>query len=155
MRRGVPGMVSCIAGAQQVILSEQDALCPLLRQNIKKNFVSSERIDATALSWGLEATTKLQANYPEGFNLILSCDCIYEPLYGQSYLHLADTLNQLCHSSSSTIALVAVERRNQDGVDQFLRYVEAGTELQWTRVRQSQGPGRECIEIYQINSKLA
>ena len=145
-------MVSCVAGAQQVVLSEQDELLPLLRKNIRKNFVASESICATSLSWGLEATKELQAIYPKGFNLILSCDCIYEPLYGKSYLLLADTLNQLC-DAPSTIALVAVERRKQDGVDHFLSYIAEETELQFTCVHQSHGTEKECIEIYQIRKR--
>lgn len=139
-------MVACVAGAAQIVVTEQEELLPLLRQNIKQNFSSSEPIQAQTLSWG---TAEAQAlDFPEGFDLILSCDCIYEPLYGKSYLLLADTLNHLLVSKPTARAIVSVERRNQDGVDKFQTYVESNTALT-IEMLDKQG----CIELYQLEMK--
>lgn len=45
-------------------------------------------------------------------------DCVYEPLYGESWVQLSKVLEQL--STAATCVLCSVERRNADGVDRFL-----------------------------------
>jgi len=122
-------MVASIAGAKNVVATEQPELIPLLRTNIRRNFQEPYPIQARELSWGKAETKQFCNALTEQFDLILSCDCIYQPLYGDSWKLLAQTLDELCHRKANTFALVSVERRNEDGVNDFLEYVQSHTLL--------------------------
>ncbi|CAM9342863.1 unnamed protein product, partial [Phaeothamnion confervicola] len=51
-------------------------------------------------------------------DVLLCADCIYEPLYGQSWRAL---LRTICVAAGErTLVLVSVERRTADGVNNFL-----------------------------------
>ena len=52
------------------------------------------------------------------FDIILCCDCVYEPLYGKSYLQLLECISVL--GNSTTLVYISIERRDQDGVETFL-----------------------------------
>jgi hypothetical protein len=53
-------------------------------------------------------------------DIVLNCDCIFEPLYGTSYTALAHVLSWALQQNPQALVLTSVERRNQDGVDTFL-----------------------------------
>ena len=77
------------------------------------------------LSWGTEETERFLATHRRVgglFDLILVCDCVFAPLYGDSWRLLCDTLRVLCPygSAAKTAALIACERRCDDGIDDFL-----------------------------------
>mmetsp|Transcript_41865 Transcript_41865/g.100504 ORF Transcript_41865/g.100504 Transcript_41865/m.100504 type:complete len:429 (+) Transcript_41865:128-1414(+) len=55
------------------------------------------------------------------FDIVLNCDCIYEPLYGRkAWEDLADLLAVVAHRSLETLIVTSVERRNHDGLDNFM-----------------------------------
>ena len=52
------------------------------------------------------------------FDLILCCDCVYEPLYGTSYLEMLKCISIL--GDDQTVILISVERRDKDGIENFI-----------------------------------
>ena len=55
------------------------------------------------------------------FDIVLNCDCIYEPLYGRkAWEDLADLLAVVAQRSPRTLIVTSVERRNHDGLDNFM-----------------------------------
>ncbi|KDO28338.1 hypothetical protein SPRG_06577 [Saprolegnia parasitica CBS 223.65] len=156
---GVPGMVAGILGAPHVVLTEQPELVPLLRTNIRRNF-SASNVEAAVLSWGTEATTAFCARYG-AFDLVLCCDCIYEPLYGQSWRALALSMDVLCAANPACRVLVSVERRHGDGIDAFLAFLPDATSLSATLHRRVPKPTKalcdegDVLEIYLIQHRPA
>ncbi|KAI9913696.1 hypothetical protein PsorP6_006151 [Peronosclerospora sorghi] len=142
---GVPGMAARMAGAKYVVLTEQPELLRLLRVNLAANkhvlrmchddeehVKEHGEIVARALSWGVHETEAYLTQYrDEKIDVVLSCDCIYEPLYGSSWRALAQTMELLCRANPTCLVLLSVERRNHDGIDKFLAFVEHETTLAW------------------------
>uniref|UniRef100_A0AAV1UX30 Uncharacterized protein n=1 Tax=Peronospora matthiolae TaxID=2874970 RepID=A0AAV1UX30_9STRA len=162
---GVPGMAARIAGAKHVVLTEQEELLRLLHMNLAANqevlrhpnaaveadetVDAKEGIVARPLSWGVQQTMEYLAQYPdEKVDVVLSCDCIYEPLYGTSWQALAQTMELLCGANPECVVLVCVERRNQDGVDNFLEFVEKETKLMCKLDEQTTGTDDNQLEVY-------
>ncbi|CAK5211097.1 unnamed protein product [Aphanomyces euteiches] len=156
---GVPGMVAGVLGAANVMITEQPELVPLLRTNLRRNASNfSSSVSAAELSWGRDATTKFCEKSGD-FDVVLSCDCIYEPLYGKSWVALADTMDVLCARNPACVVLVAVERRHEDGIDSFLSYLSSNTALASTLVRtiakkehRSLGDEGVGVELYRITA---
>lgn len=131
---GVPGMVAARLGARTVVLTEQESLVELLQRNVATNFgPECPDIMCRTLNWSAGRARQLRDELTDGapFDLILCCDCVYKPLYGDSFKLLAQTIDALAGTDSSI--LVAVERRfvrdDTDGVDEFLALLkEAGFE---------------------------
>lgn len=127
---GVPGMVAALLGAKEAVLSEQEQLIPLLQRNVAANFAErpgAGRVLVEELSWGTQEALDFQATRAgagegEGasqFGMILCCDCVFEPLYGDSWRLLCDALAVLAPDANTRV-LVSLERRSQDGVEKFL-----------------------------------
>nr|P0CV14.1 RecName: Full=Secreted RxLR effector protein 48; Flags: Precursor [Plasmopara viticola] len=157
---GVPGMAARVAGAHHVVLTEQDELLRLLRVNLAANAevltheIEEEKggIVARPLSWGIEHTKEYLARYgDEKIDVILSCDCIYEPLYGTSWKGLAQTMELLCLANPKSVVLLAVERRNEDGIDKFLAFVEKETMLLYRRDEVTVGSSKNRLEVYHLH----
>ncbi|KAJ0399245.1 hypothetical protein P43SY_007093 [Pythium insidiosum] len=166
---GVPGMAARVAGAHHVVITEQDDLLELMHRNLADNAsvlrTSAERsagIHARPLSWGISETTKYLDEHPdepidyldehpdEPIDVILSCDCIYEPLYGQSWRALAQTMQLLCERNPQAVVLMCVERRNQDGIDKFLAFVDDETKLECTMTEQTIGATNNTLQLYSL-----
>jgi predicted nicotinamide N-methyase len=133
------------------------------------------RPSTSALSWGTAETDEfLEARRAAlslvnrsdelDFHVILVCDCVFEPLYGDSWKLLADSLAVLAHPSglvekldsgasaaesaegtdaavgdeegcsAATVVLIACERRDEDGIPEFLARLDAAFEVTtaWT-----------------------
>ena len=54
------------------------------------------------------------------FDIVLNCDCIFEPLYGDSWKQLLACQQELLRINPHTLMLTSVERRHADGIDQYL-----------------------------------
>ncbi|TYZ59303.1 hypothetical protein PybrP1_001182 [[Pythium] brassicae (nom. inval.)] len=159
---GVPGMAARVAGARNVVITEQDELVELMQRNLAANAaalrISSAFAAATdgaivarPLSWGADETRAYLAAHPhEPVHLVLSCDCIYEPLYGRSWQPLAQTMELLCEATPGCVVLMCVERRNQDGVDAFLAFVARETQLTWELREQAEGSKKNRLELYYL-----
>lgn len=119
---GAPGMVAGSVGAAEVVLTEQPKLVPLLRNNIAKNDFGACKVSAEVLDWGVEASRSLRERWFGGAapDLLLVCDCIFEPLYGLSWKALIQTIAALSAPGGETVTLLSVERRNGDGIGKFL-----------------------------------
>ena len=137
---GIPGFCAALLGAREVVLTEQPTLMPLLVRNINRNFpldCECAQPKAAPLSWGTDETEIFAAGRRQSspFDLILICDCVFEPLYGNSWKLLCETLRVLCPpgSSNQTTVLIACERRCDDGIDDFLSNlsVDFDLEVQW------------------------
>jgi predicted nicotinamide N-methyase len=133
---GIPGMVSAVLGASEVALTEQPQLVPLLEKNLQRNssFFSLDDLSvgvqpaAFALSWGtVEAQAFLDARGGKRFDTILICDCVFEPLYGDSWKLLCETLFVL--ADFSTNVLIASERRSDDSIPEFQAMLERDFDL--------------------------
>ncbi|KAK1932354.1 EEF1A lysine methyltransferase 3 [Phytophthora citrophthora] len=160
---GVPGMAARVAGAKHVVLTEQDELLRLMDVNLAANAEvlrlpdggeGGEEIGsivARPLSWGVQQTKEYLAQYPsEQVDVVLSCDCIYEPLYGSSWRALAQTMELLCMANPKCVVLMGVERRNQDGIDKFLAFVDTETKLQCRLDEQTIGTNNNRLEVYYL-----
>ncbi|KAE9044796.1 hypothetical protein PF002_g4077 [Phytophthora fragariae] len=163
---GVPGMAARVAGAKHVVLTEQDELLRLMHVNLAANAEVlrlpggrelGEDVDdkgtivARSLSWGVQQTKEYLAQYPdEEVDVVLSCDCIYEPLYGTSWRALAQTMELLCQANPKCVVLMGVERRNQDGIDKFLAFVDEETELECKLDEQTTGTNNNRLEVYYL-----
>jgi predicted nicotinamide N-methyase len=117
---GVPGMLCNALYDTKTYLTDQESILSQLKHNIQENFdpVSSE-LYAKALDWSREAVQDLlQETGP--FDFVINCDCVYEPLYGESWKLLADVMEELLQVNPKTIMLTSCERRNGDSIDNFL-----------------------------------
>jgi hypothetical protein len=120
-------MVGALMGAE-VALTEQPELMRTISHNIATNFPASRRqgpgghpvgaIRALPLFWS-EANTRAfrEESGWDAADVMVCCDCIYEPFWGDSYKALLQTVVMMSHAKS--VALISVERRNGDGVDKF------------------------------------
>jgi predicted nicotinamide N-methyase len=158
---GVPGMAARVAGARNVVLTEQDELLRLMDVNLRANAsalvgVRAGNIVARPLSWG-EAQTRayLDEFADEPVDVVLSCDCIYEPLYGESWRDLARTMEIICARYPRCVVLMGVERRNQDGIDKFLAFVDEHTTLQCELHERAEGTTNNRLELYYLKAATA
>lgn len=99
---------------------------------------STPWIDAQPLNWSREGYRKLVQSIkattatdtlptskddtiiPTGFDILLNCDCIFEPLYGKSWELLVEVIDECLKLNPKCIVLTSVERRSGDGVDLFV-----------------------------------
>jgi len=161
---GVPGMLCSLMMSTTttpiVVLTDQGLLLNQLQNNINANFDCKNNnnnkdfnttIQAKALSWsreGIKSLLQEDVLLQRGFDYVIACDCIYEPLYGESWKLLADVIDELLYVNPKAIVLVSCERRNQDGVDKFLKVM---TENQQHVASVTLVLTKENIEIYKIN----
>lgn len=155
-------MAARIAGARDVVITEQDELLELMHRNLTDNDkvlrISSEfdrvehgAIVARPLSWGVKETRAYFAENPnEPVDIVLSCDCIYEPLYGKSWKPLAQTMELFCQENTKCVVIMGVERRNQDGIDLFLDFVTQETQLTWELREEALGSKSNRLELYYL-----
>ena len=123
---GVPGMCARVLGAD-VILTEQESLVELLQKNVASNFVGEQgRISAAELDWGKTEAAELVKDTV--FDYVIVCDCVYEYLYGKSWVKLAETIAFLSENHQ-TETYISFERRNGDGIDEFMECMKTSYKL--------------------------
>lgn len=127
---GVPGMIAHAAlGAQNVCLTDQDSIMSQLFKNIETNFPDTKetQIKALPLNWsrdGIHDLLEKTGQRDSGFDIVLNCDCVYEPLYGKSWELLVEVMEECLRINPNTIMLTSVERRNFDGIDEFVQKLQ-------------------------------
>ncbi|KAH8071443.1 lysine methyltransferase [Aureococcus anophagefferens] len=102
------------------------SLVDLLERNVAANFApeAAKTIDCRELFWSREKARELRDELLGGapVDVILCCDCVYVPLYGDCWIQLLEAIDALAGPTSDI--LIAVERRHvrdgDDGVDAFL-----------------------------------
>lgn len=161
---GVPGMMCSLMGlAQHVVLTDHGSMLNLLEKNVRANFqapcddmTTNSLIQAKELSWSREGLKTLllaqeqdqkPLNTTKGFDYVIACDCIFEPLYGESWMLLADVIDELLSINPQTIVLVSCERRSHDGVDKFISRLRRDKHVGSVQLVIAKGK----IEIYKVN----
>jgi hypothetical protein len=135
----------------------------LLVKNVRANFqatcddtTTNALIQAKELSWSREGVKtlllaqerdRIPLNTTKGFDYVIACDCIFEPLYGESWMLLADVIDELLSINPKTIVLVSCERRNHDGVDKFISRLRRDEHVGSVLLALAKGK----IEIYKVN----
>lgn len=134
---GVPGMVFHQLG-RDVVICDQESIMTQMVDNCKScfpktfvdNVVEDEKdtgklgkIFAKALSWSRqELYTLLESTgFQKGFDIVLNCDCVYEPLYGKSWELLVEVIDECLKVNPKCIVITSVERRRADGIDLFVQ----------------------------------
>ena len=179
---GVPGMIwHAATPGSTVILTDKDDLVPQLRANLDTNFSTTTttngagRIEAHPLDWSVAGIHELLRNCNAGsgcssdedgtdanercrqplssFDIVLNCDCIFEPLYGDSWNQLLACQQELLRLHPHTIMLTCVERRPADGIDHYLQAArrQSSSIDRVERVPLPYGPPQ--VELYRLYGK--
>ena len=79
-------------------------------------------IKTCPLNWSRKGLCSLmhKTGHSKGFDIVLNCDCVYEPLYGKSWKLLVDVIDECLKINPNCLVITSVERRSADGVDDFL-----------------------------------
>lgn len=123
---GVPGMWCRQVHGCRTYLTDQESILSQLEANLETNFSGDDGILARPLDWSKEALQQfINKENITAFDIVLNCDCVYEPLYGDSWKLLADVNEEVIRLNPSTLVLTSVERRNADSVDKFIDRMRA------------------------------
>jgi len=133
---GVPGIILNALTNCHVILSDRDSLMEQLQHNLQTvtptltrndHNTDTMRIQAHELDWSRQGVQQLlqTTSFANGFDVVLNCDCIFEPLYGESWKKLVECQEALLQINPSTYMLTSVERRRFDGIENYLAAIEA------------------------------
>lgn len=155
---GVPGMVLHLLKGYDTTLTDMDSLVSQLNGNLEKNadVLDLTRIRAAALDWSVEGAQELLESHggDTAFDLVLNCDCIYEPLYGRSWEKLFLCQEELLRRNPKTLMITSIERRNHDGAEKYLaRWKESSVWNSVAKLNLNQVLGEDIpqeIELYQI-----
>ena len=160
----VPGMIYHLLGGDVVVTDQADILSQL-EANVTGNFPSSEegadgpaehsaaRIRARALNWSRDGVVGLlsELDMPAGFDVVLNCDCVYEPLYGKSWVLLNDVIDELLRANPRAVVVSSMERRTADGIDDFLAQMRGMEHV--GKVEMAWRDENRSIEIYVTTGK--
>jgi len=141
---GLPGMISHMYGFD-VLLTDQEIIMSQLSENVEANFpetfkgcwhdnscLSSANDDSPnpsiqiyPFAWSRQGLHNLlsKTGY-QNFDIVLNCDCVYEPLYGKSWESLVEVIDECLKLNPQCVVFTSVERRRQgqvdDGIDRFV-----------------------------------
>lgn len=148
---GVPSMILHALFNCHVCVTDQESILSQLQSNIQSNFGPSPDIQARAVSWSSEEVSELLLK-DEDFDIVLNCDCVYEPLYGNSWLQLIDCTEVLLKHNPTALHITSVERRAADGVDKFLNKLQQSPHV--SNVDRVFEDAEYQIEIYVIRGRI-
>lgn len=131
---GVPGMMLHAMRKWKVVLTDKDPLPKQLELNCQTNFGEDygKSIQSHELDWSRDGVKDLmEKKYFDStkFDVVLNCDCVYEPLYGLSWQLLVETIDELMQVNPKTAMITSLERRKADGVDKFLDALNKSTNI--------------------------
>lgn len=125
---GLPGMVLHALRDCRVILTDKSDLIATLQENLTQSFPlrgkDVSRINAQPLDWSQQGARELLQDTGLTFDLVLNCDCIFEPLYGDSWKYLLECQAALLEANPSSYLLTSVERRKFDGIQKYLEALQ-------------------------------
>lgn len=171
---GVPGMIYHMLGGN-VVLTDQECIMSQMTKNCAETFSETyiETSTTTAmtpsdknkkntimthpLSWSREGFhdllthTGYNNNDNPGFDIVLNCDCVYEPLYGKSWNLLVEVIDECLKVNPNCIVLTSVERRYADGIEHFISKMEQSPNVQCVELVREKDPRN--IEIYLTKGK--
>jgi hypothetical protein len=88
------------------------------------------------------------------FDVVLNCDCIYEPLYGESWKALLACQEELLRLNPQAVVITSCERRRADGVEKYLAAARASATIRMVEQLSTQGLTTYCpdeiIELYRF-----
>lgn len=159
---GVPGMIlhALYPNNSRIVLTDCEALLPQLQGNVAQNFSASSSsataqqpsplsLTAATLDWDEPADNLehlLQSCQLESFDVVLNCDCIYEPLYGTSWKALLQVQVALLQRNATALVLTSLERRKFDGADKYLTAMRQHSAVTKVVLVHQDDP----VEIYRI-----
>jgi hypothetical protein len=148
---GVPGMILHALYGCETYLTDQESILSQLQNNVRENQnldKDQSKLYALPLTWSSEDPLLRQHK----FTMVINCDCIYEPLYGDSWKSLVSVLDTILEQSPDAIVLTSVERRTADGIDSFLQGLENSPHI--SHVMRVFRDDDYRIEIYQAYGAL-
>lgn len=148
---GVPGMIIAMSRQCKVVLTDQDDLLSQLETN--RNTLLETRpnlsLEVEALDWSAKEVAKL-IDHHGAFDVVFNCDCIFEPLYGDSWKHLADCQEAFLKKSSTTFMLTVVERRSFDGIEKYLERMNSSPLVERVEKLSLSFDAPSEVEVYRI-----
>mmetsp|Transcript_24544 Transcript_24544/g.44395 ORF Transcript_24544/g.44395 Transcript_24544/m.44395 type:complete len:167 (-) Transcript_24544:976-1476(-) len=132
-----------------VILTDQESIMSQLNKNVQDNFPDSSimtppvgethlnsdvssTIQALPLTWSREGVRQLLVDTDmeeQGVDICLNCDCVYEPLYGESWKALVEVIDEILRVNPKCLVLTSCERRNADGIPNFLEAMQQSSHV--------------------------
>ena len=113
---GAVGLAAAVAGASVVVLTDRPAVLPRLRAGIQRNQAAldaaSATVTAASLEWG--DARAAEASCPEGCELVLAADCLYQSS-AEAQAALRDSFVSLARPRDAII-IHCFEERNAEGV---------------------------------------
>lgn len=102
-----------------MLLTDRGAVSDLVADGLAANAIAPDVVRALPFEWSDAAAAELRATHLDGAcpDMLIACDCIFQPLFGDSFL-LLQMLCALC-APERTVVLIALERRPNDGADAF------------------------------------
>lgn len=176
---GVPSMILHAVKECSVVVTDREALLKQLQDNLQanqhlfpsgssSNSNSNSSIQALPLDWSRQGVADLLATLQSTddtntilpFDIILNCDCIFEPLYGTtSWKQLIECQEALLEAFPNTIMLTVCERRNHDGIDKYLQALNESNIVARVEAIQAESClGEEYpnqVELYRLYSRLS
>ena len=170
---GVPGMLCHSLYGCETYLTDQESIVSQLVHNVQHNFGSrtavapsstADVVDTTSAAPACAAKSTIRALpltwskedrllHEVDFSIVINCDCIYEPLYGESWKALAQVLETVLTRNPGALILTSVERRTADGVDKFIKCMRESPFV--TNVTKVWSDDDFKIEIYQIHGVVS
>lgn len=152
---GVPGMIlSRFHPDARIVLTDCESLLSQLQHNLTQNFPAEDssvknNLTAAALDWDEPEDLQrlLQACALDSFDVVLNCDCIYEPLYGESWKALLQVQVALLERQPDALVLTSLERRKFDGADRYLAALREHSSVDRVDLVHQDEP----VEIYRIH----
>ena len=107
-----PGGAKNVLGAVNVALTEQQSLVDLLTRNVAANFSRRGKMYGRSRSPGRAPAPKPKERLLRRgpLDVIVCCDCVYVPLYGDSWKALLEAIDAL--AGPATDVLISLERRH-------------------------------------------
>lgn len=151
---GIPGIILALSRSCPTLLSDKQSLLEQLQRNLQKLPHPEARcLQACALDWSVSDVQAIVGSFGRPFDLVLNCDCIYEPLYGESWKYLAHCQTEFLRHNPKAFVLTSVERRKDDGIDKYLHSLTRSETIESvTRITLPFDHPSE-VELYRINGK--
>ena len=121
---GLPGLVCHALGASPVLLTDRPQIAELVSDGLAHaGLTPADGVRSYSFEWDEAGAAAVLAEFGgRPPDLLLACDCIFSPLFGDAFL-LLQMLDLL--AGPHTTAIVALERRAGDGADRFFEKAAA------------------------------
>ena len=121
---GLPALVAHLLGASNVVLTDREMVVRLVGDGLECNGRALEGCRAVVFPWSDDAAAALREQHfaAAAPDVIIACDCIFAPIFGDSFLLLRMLI---ALASSRTLCIVALERRPNDGAEAFFEQAVA------------------------------